>query len=191
MTNTSGLSPLQSTPPTKSCLADFATLTDLYADIAAHMFFSPAAAQATKGDTGATGATGADGATGPAGPTGPDGAVGPSNYDIWLAAGNTGTLEQFMLTLTGPAGPAPTPTVAQKAPLPPGATFTDIQGTVGSHFFSLEYADPALTLNPSAMVPPNFPAISSIINLNNGFSRVYLTIATGNPNFVLVSSKFS
>ncbi len=60
------------------------------------------------GPTGAKGATGASGATGPSGPSGatgargetgpagPSGAEGPSAYEAWVAAGNAGTIEEFV-----------------------------------------------------------------------------------------------
>ena len=86
----------------------------------------PAGADGATGPAGPTGPAGADGATGPQGPqgeTGPqgatggdgpqgiagnDGADGDSAYDIWLSLGNTGTQQDFIDSLTGPAGPAST-----------------------------------------------------------------------------------
>ena len=38
------------------------------------------------------------------GPAGPQGADGASAYDIWLAAGNSGTEEEFLASLVGPQG---------------------------------------------------------------------------------------
>ena len=70
----------------------------------------------TPGATGLTGATGAQGLTGAAGTNGNDGAAGSngvngndgvdglSAYDLWLAAGNTGTVEEFLSSLVGPQG---------------------------------------------------------------------------------------
>ncbi len=46
--------------------------------------------------SGATGATGASGPKGETGPAGPSGALGPSAYDAWVAAGNTGTISEFV-----------------------------------------------------------------------------------------------
>ena len=43
---------------------------------------------------------------GPPGPRGADGADGLSAYQIWLAAGHTGTIADFLASLVGPQGPA-------------------------------------------------------------------------------------
>ena len=56
------------------------------------------------GATGLTGATGATGATGSTGATGATGATGKSAYQLWLDAGNTGTENDFLVSLIGPAG---------------------------------------------------------------------------------------
>ena len=45
---------------------------------------------------------------GPPGPRGADGADGKSAYELWLEAGNTGTVSQFLASLVGPQGPAGT-----------------------------------------------------------------------------------
>ena len=42
---------------------------------------------------------------GPPGPRGADGADGKSSYELWLEAGNTGTLADFLASLVGPQGP--------------------------------------------------------------------------------------
>ena len=53
------------------------------------------------GEDGLDGQDGADGLDGQDGLDGDDGADGLSAYEIWLAAGNTGTEEDFMTFLTG------------------------------------------------------------------------------------------
>jgi len=187
-TNTSGLSPLQATPPTKSCLADFTSLTDLYEDIAAHMFFSPAAAQATKGDTGLTGATGATGADGPIGPAGPTGADGLSAYQVWLTTqtDKTQTEAQYLASLIGATGPAPTASKKSTVALGSGATSASVLGTPGTHFFSVVYDNG--TTGPAT--PPNNPGIGPLVDLGNGYTEVHLTAATGDGNFKLCSAGF-
>ena len=57
-----------------------------------------------KGETGDQGPQGATGGDGPQGIAGNDGADGDSAYDIWLSLGNTGTQQDFIDSLTGPAG---------------------------------------------------------------------------------------
>ena len=49
---------------------------------------------------GAKGEAGKDGARGADGTIGADGADGKSTYDIWLAAGNTGTETDFLASIT-------------------------------------------------------------------------------------------
>jgi hypothetical protein len=49
-----------------------------------------------QGPTGLQGPAGAAGATGPVGPVGPSGATGQSAYELWLAQGNTGTVQDFL-----------------------------------------------------------------------------------------------
>ncbi|MEM7318485.1 MAG: hypothetical protein AAF408_05620, partial [Pseudomonadota bacterium] len=69
----------------------------------------PAGAQGPAGNDGSDGATGpqgATGATGPAGANGPEGADGGSAYDVWIAAGNSGTEQDFLDSLVGAQGPA-------------------------------------------------------------------------------------
>jgi hypothetical protein len=76
-------------------------------------------AQGPQGLTGATGAQGLTGAQGPQGLTGPQGPIGitgpqgltgqngsngQSAYDIWLSLGNTGTIQDFLNSITGPQG---------------------------------------------------------------------------------------
>jgi uncharacterized protein (TIGR02145 family) len=64
--------------------------------------------QGPAGSTGLTGPAGATGTQGPAGSTGPQGPAGQngqSAYDIWIAQGNTGTVQDFLNSLTGPQGP--------------------------------------------------------------------------------------
>jgi Collagen triple helix repeat (20 copies) len=58
------------------------------------------------GATGPQGPPGKDGTglQGPAGPAGPKGPAGESAYDAWLAAGNSGTKEQFLASLKGATG---------------------------------------------------------------------------------------
>lgn len=64
------------------------------------------------GYSGSNGISGSDGRAGRAGATGPDGAVGeqgdagPSAYQLWLDAGNTGTSEEFLNSLLGTSGEA-------------------------------------------------------------------------------------
>jgi collagen type I/II/III/V/XI/XXIV/XXVII alpha len=54
---------------------------------------------------------GPQGPQGVAGPVGPSGSVGLSAYEVWLSAGNTGTIEEYLVSirgaegLQGPAGP--------------------------------------------------------------------------------------
>jgi hypothetical protein len=45
------------------------------------------------------------GLTGPQGPAGQTGANGQSAYELWLAQGNTGTLQDFLTSLQGATGP--------------------------------------------------------------------------------------
>jgi len=69
--------------------------------------------QGPQGIQGETGATGPAGPTGPQGPQGPqgvagndgaDGSNGSSAYEIWIAAGNTGTEAEFLASLVGAQG---------------------------------------------------------------------------------------
>lgn len=57
------------------------------------------------GADGADGTNGMDGADGANGIDGIDGANGLSAYEVWLAHGNTGTEDDFFVSLTGPEGP--------------------------------------------------------------------------------------
>lgn len=57
-----------------------------------------------KGDKGYTGSTGFNGADGQDGATGANGTDGASAYQLWLDDGNTGTPEEFLDSLIGPAG---------------------------------------------------------------------------------------
>ena len=52
-----------------------------------------------QGEIGVTGAQGTNGDVGPAGP------IGPSAYEIWIAAGNSGTESEFLTSLVGAQGP--------------------------------------------------------------------------------------
>ena len=64
-------------------------------------------AQGPQGETGATGPTGPQGPQGiqgPAGNDGSDGTNGSSSYEIWTAAGNTGTEAEFLASLVGAQG---------------------------------------------------------------------------------------
>ena len=54
---------------------------------------------------GPTGADGADGVVGSDGANGKDGIDGLSAYELWLEAGNTGTLQDFLESIIGPEGP--------------------------------------------------------------------------------------
>jgi hypothetical protein len=63
----------------------------------------PAGPQGSSGSAGADGANGADGAPGPEGPQGDQ---GDSAYEVWISLGNTGTEQDFIDSLQGPAGPA-------------------------------------------------------------------------------------
>ncbi|MEY4417744.1 MAG: hypothetical protein RIQ88_182 [Actinomycetota bacterium] len=58
----------------------------------------------TKGKDGYVGSTGVSGKDGKNGATGPSGTPGASAYQLWLDAGNTGTPQQFLDSLIGPAG---------------------------------------------------------------------------------------
>ena len=64
----------------------------------------PTGATGPQGPTGATGATGAAGTNGSDGAAGADGSDGSSAYEIWIAAGNTGTEAQFLASLVGTQG---------------------------------------------------------------------------------------
>lgn len=57
-----------------------------------------------KGADGATGEAGQDGQDGKDGADGNPGADGASAYDIWLAAGNSGSESEFLASLVGPQG---------------------------------------------------------------------------------------
>lgn len=57
-----------------------------------------------KGDTGAQGPQGIRGLTGDRGEDGQNGIDGKSAYQLWLDAGNTGTLQNFLDSLKGPKG---------------------------------------------------------------------------------------
>ena len=76
----------------------------------------PAGSEGPAGPAGAAGAAGAQGAQGPAGPQGPAGAQGPqgpqgpaggnganglSAYQVWLGAGNSGSLADFFAAIGG------------------------------------------------------------------------------------------
>lgn len=58
-----------------------------------------------QGPSGPAGATGAPGASGPTGASGATGEGGASAYQVWLSAGNTGTVEDYIASLIGPRGP--------------------------------------------------------------------------------------
>ena len=58
----------------------------------------------TWNQTGPVGANGAKGTDGTNGTDGTDGTDGKSAYEIWLGLGNTGTVEEFITSLRGPAG---------------------------------------------------------------------------------------
>ena len=63
--------------------------------------------QGDKGETGAAGEKGDKGDTGAAGSNGTNGTNGTngkSAYDLWLEAGNTGSVEDFLASLKGEAG---------------------------------------------------------------------------------------
>lgn len=51
------------------------------------------------GGPGPAGASGPAGPPGPSGATGAPGPLGPSVYEAWLAAGNTGSIDEFIATL--------------------------------------------------------------------------------------------
>lgn len=48
------------------------------------------------GPSGASGPSGPAGQSGPAGPSGASGALGASAYEVWIAAGNTGSIDEFI-----------------------------------------------------------------------------------------------
>jgi hypothetical protein len=189
MINTSGLSPLQSTPPTKSCIEDFTSLTALYEDIAQHLFFSPAAAQSTRGDTGPAGPKGDDGDKGDKGDKGDTGEQGPSNYTAWIALGNTGTEQDFFDTLKGDKGDTPTISDAKQVNIANGAAFSDVQGKIGMSVLTVTYDDS--TGDPQTMVPPALVGVGPTIDLLNGYVRVYFTTPPTDGNYKLVSSFFA
>ena len=60
--------------------------------------------QGETGPKGDTGDTGPQGETGPKGDDGNDGSVGDSAYDVWLARGNTGTVQDYLDSLIGEKG---------------------------------------------------------------------------------------
>lgn len=72
-----------------------------------------------QGETGPQGEVGPQGETGPQGEVGPQGAQGLSAYEVWLAAGNTGSLADYLDSLVGPQG-EPGPPGPQGEPGPPG-----------------------------------------------------------------------
>ncbi|MDC0380579.1 collagen-like protein, partial [Flavobacteriaceae bacterium] len=107
-------------------------------------------AQGEPGAQGPQGIQGETGATGPAGPTGPqgpqglqgvagndgaDGTNGSSAYEIWVAAGNTGTEAEFLASLVGAQGE-------------PGA-----QGPQGIQGESYPQTDQGYVLSGSCTVP--------------------------------------
>lgn len=51
------------------------------------------------GPTGPTGPTGITGSTGPTGPTGSTGDQGISAFDVWVSAGNTGDVNDFLSSI--------------------------------------------------------------------------------------------
>ena len=189
MINTSGLSPLQATPPTKSCIGDFSSLSEFYTDIAEHLFFSPNAAQATKGDSGEKGDVGATGERGEKGEKGDIGERGLTDYDVWLTeAGNEGgTLEDYRLTIKGDVGPAPEAYLLDKIGVASGAAFADVKGVPGSHFFSIIY-DPAN--GRVTDVPPAGGSIRALVDQGNNFTRVYLDVVPSDNNSSVISSEF-
>lgn len=88
----------------------------------------PQGAEGPQGEQGVTGETGADGLPGDTGARGPDGL---SAYEVWLAAGNSGTTAQYLTSLVGPEGPEGPegPQGIQGEQGPDGATGAD--GTPG------------------------------------------------------------
>ena len=62
-------------------------------------------AQGPAGPTGNTGPVGAAGTDGNDGANGSNGSEGSSAYQIWLAAGNSGSQADFLASLVGPEGP--------------------------------------------------------------------------------------
>jgi len=64
----------------------------------------PQGIQGETGPTGATGPQGPQGIQGVAGNDGADGTNGSSAYEIWVAAGNTGTEAEFLASLVGTQG---------------------------------------------------------------------------------------
>lgn len=68
------------------------------------MLRGPAGPQGETGPQGPQGETGPQGATGPSGANGINGADGKSAYQLWIDAGNTGTVEDFLDSLHGEDG---------------------------------------------------------------------------------------
>jgi uncharacterized protein (TIGR02145 family) len=78
-----------------------------------------------------SGIQGPAGATGPAGAAGSTGASGQSAYELWLAQGNTGTVQAFLNTLVGATGLQGTAGVAgTTGPIGPTGP-QGIQGPIG------------------------------------------------------------
>lgn len=97
------------------------------------------------GPTGTTGPTGSTGSTGPTGPLGPTGSTGPvgetgiqgiSAYEVWLAAGNSGSLAQFFASSAGQSyhhiqgAPAETWYIVHNLGIYPRVTVIDSAGSV-------------------------------------------------------------
>lgn len=80
---------------------------------------------------------GPKGDNGARGREGEQGQVGPSNYQVWLAAGNVGTPQAFLATLKGDPGPASTvpgptgPTSTVPGPAGPASTVPGPAGADG------------------------------------------------------------
>ena len=89
-------------------------------------------AQGPIGNTGPAGPQGATGAQGPIGADGSDGANGSSAYEIWTAAGNTGTEAEFLASLVGAQGE----TGATGPTGPQGETGPLVSGTNGQTLYN-------------------------------------------------------
>jgi hypothetical protein len=138
-----------------------------------------------------SGIQGPAGATGPVGPVGPSGATGQSAYELWLAQGNTGTVQDFLSssayqiwlsqgntgtaqdflnTLVGPTGPA-----GVQGPIGPTGP-QGLQGPIG----------PDGPQGPTGANGQNGIGITSTTPNNDG--TITFTYSNGTTSTVAISS---
>jgi hypothetical protein len=91
-------------------MSDVTTLDDLVLDFTGTPIQGPEGPQGEKGDKGDAGTNGKDGTNGTNGADGQDGqdgntgATGQSAYQLWLANGNVGSVDDFLASLKGEDG---------------------------------------------------------------------------------------